>query len=65
MLKGFTSLAFIAVAISLKIKKDKYYTLELLELGRYIIASLLLKMCIDILVFKQQHSILAMEFKSL
>jgi len=41
-----------AIAISLKIGKDEYYALELLELGRYIIAGLLLKMRIDILDLK-------------
>jgi len=41
-------LASIAIAISLKAGKDKYYALELLELGRYIIAGLLLKMRTDI-----------------
>jgi hypothetical protein len=48
MLKEFTDLASIAAAITLKAGKELYHVLELLELGRGVIAGFLLKMRTDI-----------------
>lgn len=52
-------------AICLEAGKDECQALELLELGRYVIAGLLLEMRTDISNLKQQHPILAVEFESL
>lgn len=54
-----------AAAVSLKAGKDEHYALELLELGRCIIAGLLLEMRTDISLLKEQHPGLAAEFESL
>ncbi|KAF2792066.1 hypothetical protein K505DRAFT_388192, partial [Melanomma pulvis-pyrius CBS 109.77] len=54
-----------AAAICLEAGKDEHQALELLELGRCVIAGLLLEMRTDISVLKQQHPMLAAEFESL
>jgi tetratricopeptide (TPR) repeat protein len=65
ILGRFAGLASMAAAISLKAGKDEHRALELLELGRCIIAGLLLEMRTDISLLKEQHSGLAAEFESL
>ncbi|KAH8723269.1 hypothetical protein GQ44DRAFT_620595, partial [Phaeosphaeriaceae sp. PMI808] len=65
MLGQFSGLASMAAAISLKAGKNEHQALELLELGRCVIAGLLLEMRTDISDLKQQHPMLAAEFESL
>ncbi|KAF2675634.1 hypothetical protein K458DRAFT_381173 [Lentithecium fluviatile CBS 122367] len=65
ILGEFAGLASMAAAVSLKAEKDKHCALELLELGRCIIAGLLLEMRTDISLLKEQHPGLAAEFESL
>jgi hypothetical protein len=65
ILGEFAGLASMAAAISLKAGKEGHYALELLELGRCIIAGLLLEMRTDISLLKEQHPGLAAEFESL
>ena len=65
ILGQFAGLASTAAAISLKAGKGKYYVLELLELGRCVIAGLLFAMRTDISDLKEQHPRLAAEFESL
>jgi len=52
MLGKFASLAFIAIATTLNIGKEAYYTLKLLELSYGVITSLLLEIHIDIFNIK-------------
>jgi hypothetical protein len=65
MLSEFSGLAPMAAATALSIGKGAGYALELLELGRGVIAGHLLEMRIDISALKQLHSELATEFISL
>jgi tetratricopeptide (TPR) repeat protein len=65
ILEGFAGLASMAAAVSLEAGKDEHYALELLELGRCVIAGLLLEMRTEVSDLKQQHSVLAAEFESL
>jgi methyl coenzyme M reductase subunit C-like uncharacterized protein (methanogenesis marker protein 7) len=65
MLADFAGLASIAAATALNAGKDAYHALRLLELGRGVIAGLLMEMRGDISDLKQQHSGLANEFTSL
>ncbi|KAF2185509.1 hypothetical protein K469DRAFT_665117 [Zopfia rhizophila CBS 207.26] len=65
ILKEFAGLASMAAAISLAAGKDEYNALELLELGRCVIAGLLLEMRTDISDLRGQHPRLAAEFESL
>lgn len=65
MLAAFPGLASMAAATALNAGKNADYTLQLLELGRGVIASLLLELRGDISDLKQQHPDLADEFISL
>lgn len=65
MLANFVGLASTAAAVALNTGKDAYHALKLLELGRGIIANLLMDMRGDISDLKQMHSGLADEFISL
>jgi hypothetical protein len=65
MLGQFSGLASMAAAICLEAGKDEHQALELLELGRCVIAGLLLEMRTDISNLKQKHPMLAAEFESL
>jgi hypothetical protein len=65
ILGEFAGLASMAAAISLMAGKDEHCALELLELGRCVIAGLLLEMRTDISLLKEQHPGLAAEFESL
>ncbi|KAF3806264.1 hypothetical protein GCG54_00006026 [Colletotrichum gloeosporioides] len=65
MLAKFTGLASTAAAVALNAGKSAYDALRLLELGRGIIASLLLDMRGDISDLKAKHPSLATEFLSL
>lgn len=65
MLAKYTGLASMAAAIALNAGKSAYDTLKLLELGRGVIASLLLDMRGDISDLKAQHPSLATAFFSL
>ncbi|KAK6502499.1 hypothetical protein TWF506_003080 [Arthrobotrys conoides] len=65
MLAEFSGLASMAAAISLEAGRDAYHTLRLLELGRGVIASLLMDMREDISSLRERHPNLASEFISL
>lgn len=65
MLGQFSGLASTAAAIYLEAGKDERQAVQLLELGRCVIAGLLLEMRTDISDLKQQHPVLAAEFESL
>jgi tetratricopeptide (TPR) repeat protein len=65
MLADFASIACSAAAIALNAKKEPYYALKLLELGRGVIAGLLLEMRTDVSELEQKHLKLAKEFISL
>jgi tetratricopeptide (TPR) repeat protein len=65
MLAAFAGLASMAAATALNAGKTSDHALQLLELGRGIIAGLLLEMRGDISDLKQQHPDLADEFVSL
>ncbi|KAF3175042.1 hypothetical protein TWF788_008514 [Orbilia oligospora] len=65
MLAEFSGLASMAAAISLEAGRDAYHILRLLELGRGVIASLLMDMREDISNLMQRHPNLASEFISL
>ncbi|KAH8796745.1 CHAT domain-containing protein [Hyaloscypha finlandica] len=65
MLADFAGLASMAAATALNAGKDAYHALQLLELGRGVIAGLLMEMRGDISDLKQQHPGLADEFISL
>ncbi|KAF3291530.1 hypothetical protein TWF970_000744 [Orbilia oligospora] len=65
MLAEFSGLASMSAAISLEAGRDAYHTLRLLELGRGIIASLLMDMREDISSLRERHPKLASEFISL
>jgi len=65
MLADFAGLASMAAATALNAGKDADHALRLLELGRGVIASLLMEMRGDISDLKQQHPELADEFISL
>ncbi|KAH6953787.1 CHAT domain-containing protein [Ilyonectria sp. MPI-CAGE-AT-0026] len=65
MLAKFVGLASTAAAVTLNAGKDAYDALKLLELGRGIIANLLMDMRGDVSDLKQMHSGLADEFISL
>ncbi|RYP01436.1 hypothetical protein DL764_006206 [Monosporascus ibericus] len=65
MLADSAGLASMAAAISLTAGKDVFHALQLLELGRGVIASLLMDMRGDISDLKRKHPSLADEFISL
>jgi tetratricopeptide (TPR) repeat protein len=65
MLAEFAGLASMAAAAALNAGKDAFSALQLLELGRGIIASSLMEMRGDISDLKQHHPSLADEFTSL
>ncbi|KJZ70809.1 hypothetical protein HIM_09822 [Hirsutella minnesotensis 3608] len=65
MLSDFAGLASMAAATALNAKKEAHHALELLELGRGVIAGLLLEMRTDVSDLEQQHPGLATEFMSL
>ncbi|KAH8747717.1 CHAT domain-containing protein [Diaporthe sp. PMI_573] len=65
MLADFAGLASMAAATALNTGRDAYHALQLLELGRGVIAGLLMEMRGDISDLKQQHPSLADEFTSL
>jgi tetratricopeptide (TPR) repeat protein len=65
MLADFAGLASMAAATTLNAGKDAYHALRLLELGRGVIAGLLMEMRGDISDLKQGHPNLADEFTSL
>jgi tetratricopeptide (TPR) repeat protein len=65
MLGEFAGLASMAAAIALKVGKEPHHALELLELGRGVIAGLLMEMRTDISDLKQDHREIAEEFESL
>ncbi|KAK6356066.1 hypothetical protein TWF718_000440 [Orbilia javanica] len=65
MLAEFAGLASMAAAVSLNAGKDAYCTLRLLELGRGVIAGLLMDMRGDVSSLEQRHSDLANKFISL
>jgi hypothetical protein len=65
ILGQFAGLASETAAISLEAGKDEHYALKLLELGRCVIASLLLETRTDISDLKEQHPGLAADFESL
>jgi tetratricopeptide (TPR) repeat protein len=64
MLREFAGLASMAAAIALKAGKEPHHALELLELGRGVIAGLLMEMRTDISDLKQNHREIAEEFES-
>lgn len=65
MLAKFTGLASMAAAVALNAGRSEYEALRLLELGRGVIASLLLEMRGDISDLKAKHPSLAAEFLAL
>ena len=65
MLSQFAGIASDAAAASLNAGNDAYNALELIELGRGIIAGLLLEMRTDISALEEQHAELAERFSSL
>ncbi|KJZ70854.1 hypothetical protein HIM_09768 [Hirsutella minnesotensis 3608] len=65
MLSDFAGLASMAAATALNAGKEAHHALELLELGRCVIAGLLLEMRTDVSDLEQQHPGLATEFMSL
>lgn len=65
MLANFVGLASTAAAVALNAGRDAYNALKLLELGRGIIANLLMDMRGDISDLKQRHASLADEFIAL
>ncbi|KAL8367940.1 hypothetical protein RB599_003723 [Gaeumannomyces hyphopodioides] len=65
MLADFAGLASMAAATTLNAGKEAHYALQPLELGRGVIASLLMEMRGDISDLEQQHPSLAREFTSL
>jgi tetratricopeptide (TPR) repeat protein len=65
MLADFAGLASSAAATALNVGKDASYALELLELGRGVIASMLLEMRTDLSDLERQFPKLATEFVSL
>jgi len=65
MVGEFAGLASMAAAIALNARRDPHHALELLELGRGVIASLLLETRADISVLECQNFKLAEEFVSL
>ncbi|KAM0415700.1 hypothetical protein ACHAPT_013340 [Fusarium lateritium] len=65
MLAGFAGLSSTAAAAALNAGKEPYRALQLLELGRGIIAGLLMELRGDISDLKQQHPDLARDFISL
>ncbi|RYP40255.1 hypothetical protein DL767_001798 [Monosporascus sp. MG133] len=65
MLADFAGLASMAAATALNSGKEAYHALQLLELGRGVIAGLLMEMRRDISDLQQQHPNLANEFTSL
>ncbi|RYP29513.1 hypothetical protein DL767_006703 [Monosporascus sp. MG133] len=65
MLADFAGLASMAAATALNSGKEAYHALRLLELGRGVIAGLLMEIRSDISDLQQQHPNLADEFTSL
>jgi len=65
ILRQFAGLSSMATAISLNAGNDEYQALKLLELGRCIIAGLLVEMRTDISDLKEQYPRLVEEFESL
>ncbi|EUC39771.1 hypothetical protein COCMIDRAFT_110631 [Bipolaris oryzae ATCC 44560] len=64
-LERFAGLASMAAATALNAGKSAYHALKLLELGRGVIAGLLLEMRSDVSELEQRHPQLAEEFVSL
>ncbi|KAI8649679.1 TPR domain-containing protein [Fusarium keratoplasticum] len=65
MLADFAGLSSAAAATALNAGKEPYHALQLLELGRGVIAGLLMELRGDISDLKQQHPDLARDFISL
>ena len=65
ILSDFSGLASMAAAIALNAGRDAYDALKLLELGRGVIAGLLLEMRTDISAVREKHPELAKDFESL
>jgi hypothetical protein len=65
ILADFAGLASLAAATTLNARRDAYHTLQLLELGRGVIAGLLIEISGDISDLKQQYPDIANEFISL
>jgi hypothetical protein len=65
MLTQFAGLASRAAAVALEAGKSAQFALKLLELGRCVIAGLLLEMRTDLSELRQQHPELAAEFEYL
>ncbi|RYP20115.1 hypothetical protein DL765_002957 [Monosporascus sp. GIB2] len=65
MLADFAGLASMAAATALNSGKEAYHALQLLELGRDVIAGLLMEIRSDVSDLQQQHPNLANEFISL
>lgn len=65
MLARFSGLASTAAAVTLCATENAYHSLKFLELGRGVIAGLLLETRTDISALEQHDSILAQEFVSL
>ena len=65
MLTDFTNLTFMAAATALNAGKKAYHTLQLLELGRGVIASLLLEMRTDVSTLREQYPKYIKKFISL
>jgi hypothetical protein len=64
-LREFSGLASMAAAISLNAHKDHYRALQILELGRCVLAGLLLDMRTDISDLRERHPDLASKFETL
>ena len=62
MLADFAGLASMAAATALNAGKEAHHALQLLELGRGVIASLLLEIRTDVSALRQQHSEYADKF---
>ena len=65
MLADFAGLASMAAATALNAGKEAHHALQLLELGRGVIASLLLEMRTDVSALREQHPEHAEKFISL
>ncbi|PQE08014.1 TPR domain-containing protein [Rutstroemia sp. NJR-2017a BBW] len=65
MLADFAGLASMAAATALNAGKDAYHALKLLEIGRGVIAGLLLEMRTDVSNLERKHPELAKEFVTL
>ncbi|KAL5598291.1 hypothetical protein FOBRF1_012084 [Fusarium oxysporum] len=65
ILAEFAGLASMAASTALKVGKDASHALQLLELGRGVVAGLLMEMRADVSDLEKHHPILAKEFKAL